>query len=133
MPLWDDPRTVEQRVGALDGGVVISPLSNFTLTVELDFAEDRPHVDLDRWDQVGESGLRAPSGRLVVMGPTDSLDEAPRLIGAPAEYAALVLFGGLQQELREDRGCDHHQCLCGPANPSQPGCSRSSRSTPERR
>jgi len=88
--------------------VVIQPIRNMTVPVELEVCSSDPGVDLSRWDHVVECSLDVPTGALQVHECTGGpvLD----LSVTPGTYCVRAHFGGLGL-LAEDglRGADHYR------------------------
>lgn len=75
--VWNE-QTVLDGLGALEDALAIGTSVNDTVAVSVDVLADRPDDDSDDFDHVIEASFHVPSGRIVVMGCTDYLDDAAR-------------------------------------------------------
>ncbi|NIG56494.1 hypothetical protein [Chitinophaga sp. Cy-1792] len=76
-------------------GVVISTLRNMEVEVFINVCAERPGMSNADWDQVVESYLFLPTGKLVVSGTTDFLQDSFQLDVPIGGYHMLVCFSGL--------------------------------------
>ena len=101
---------VRNRVKVAPNVVVIQPMRNMTVPVELDVCSSDPGVDLARWDHVAECSLELRTGKLQVHECTGGpiLD----LSVAPGTYRLRAHFGDLGL-LSEDglEGDDHYKIV----------------------
>lgn len=71
-------------------------IRNVEVPVEVVVVDGRPEIDTSACDHIVEASLSIPSGRLVVMGCTDYLPDAPRVEVSPGIYEALYVIRGVQ-------------------------------------
>jgi hypothetical protein len=98
------------RVKIAPNVVVILPIRNMTVPVELDVCSSDPGVELPRWDHVAECSLELPTGRLQVHECTGGaiLD----LSVAPGTYRLRAHFTGLGLLSKDGlRGADHYKIV----------------------
>ncbi|MEN3749884.1 hypothetical protein TPR58_22115 [Sphingomonas sp. HF-S3] len=94
--------------------VVIQPVRNMTVPVEIDLLDRAPETVAEGWDQIVEASLHLPSGRLELMecttGSVDTIDLPP------GTYRLRAHFGGLDT-LSEDGldGDDRYRIALWPA------------------
>lgn len=74
---WTE-QTVVDGLGVIEDALAIGTAVNDTVAVSVHVLADQPHDDSDDFDHVVEASLHVPSGRLIVMGCTDYLDDAAR-------------------------------------------------------
>ncbi len=95
-----------------------------TVTIQ-DTPPDDDAGALARWDHVVEAGLALPSGRLVVMGPTEDYDtEAARITVAPGSYRVRIYMGNLGDIIRggwwTEPDDDHYHVVLWPSADATP-------------
>lgn len=91
-----------RRIKAAPFVVVIQPVRNMTVPVEVEVTDAPPALELENWDHIAEASLELPSGRLEIHECTGgSIDVLPVL---PGTYRARACFGGL--ETLSDDGLD---------------------------
>lgn len=94
--------------------VVIQPVRNMSVPVEIELLDQAPERIADGWDQIVEASLDLPSGRLEVIecttGSADTIDLPP------GTYRLRAHFGGLDT-LSEDGldGDDRYRIALWPA------------------
>jgi hypothetical protein len=113
-----DEQSSNDGLALWDDGFAVGTARGWA-TIPLTFAlyDDRPELNLDDWDHVVEGGVRLRSGRLVVEGPADLHDDAPRIILPPGDYSLLVLVSNLRSVDRESRammGDDRYRVVLWP-------------------
>jgi hypothetical protein len=110
----DDTR---RRVKVAPHVVVVLPVRNMTISVQLEVCDTDPGFDASDWDHVAECSIELPSGRLQVHECTGGsvLD----LTLAPGTYRVRVQFSGLDT-LSEDGldGKDHYCITLWPGSPT---------------
>lgn len=113
--LWTD-EAVERLLAAADHSVGIGTVRNMTVPVVVSLHEAEPEADFMEWDMVNEGSFTVRSGRIAVLGCTDSLPDAPRLTLAPGPYRVRVSYSGLDN-LSEDgvEGDDFYRIQLWPA------------------
>ncbi|MCZ4103675.1 hypothetical protein [Streptomyces sp. H39-C1] len=82
--VWTEEALID-RLGVAHDALVIGTEVNVGVAVKVDLLRGEPDDDSSEFDHVVEASLHVPSGRLVVMGCTDYLPEAPRF-EAPAGW-----------------------------------------------
>jgi hypothetical protein len=104
---------VRRRVKAAPHVVVIQPMRNMTVPVELEVCAVDPGYEASRWDHIAECSLFLPTGKLQVHECTGGavLD----LAVPPGSYRLRAHFGGLGL-LSEDglEGEDHYLVVLWP-------------------
>lgn len=70
-------------------------LRNVDVSVEVEVLDRSPEIDLSAWDNAVEASINIPSGRLVVMGCTGYLPDAPRISLKPGTFQLLSVAGGI--------------------------------------
>jgi len=102
--LWDagerpDPpvdfteEDIERRIKAASFIVVIQPVRNMTVPVEITIADAPPPLAPDDWDHIVEASIELPSGRLEIhecTGGSIDIISVP-----PGTYRMRACFGGL--------------------------------------
>ncbi len=68
---------------------------NIDVTVEIEILNSPPIINLADWDNAVEASITIPSGKLIVMGCTDYIPDAPRIDIQPATYHCISLAKGL--------------------------------------
>jgi hypothetical protein len=113
-PIDYDEADVVLMVKAVPHLVVIQPVRNMNVPVEIEVLDRVPEQIEDGWDQIVEASLDLPSGRLEVMecttGSVDTIDLPP------GTYRLRAHFGGLDT-LSEDGldGDDRYRISLWPA------------------
>uniref|UniRef100_A0AAU2JYH7 Uncharacterized protein n=1 Tax=Streptomyces sp. NBC_00049 TaxID=2903617 RepID=A0AAU2JYH7_9ACTN len=74
---WTE-QTVLDGLGITEDALAIGTAVNYTVALSVHVLAGRPDDDSDDFDHVVEASLHTPSGRLIVMGCTDHLDDAAR-------------------------------------------------------
>lgn len=75
--------------------IAVGTARNMEVPVLLEILETEPVPDLDAWDQVVDCGLTIASGALILLGCSDSPENAPIIQIEPGRYRARVSYGGL--------------------------------------
>jgi len=109
---------VRRRVKVAPNVVVVQPLRNMTVPVDLEMHATDPGYEQSRWDHIAECSLDLPTGRLQVhecTGPV-RLD----LEVTPGTYAVRILFAGLDT-LSDDglEGSDRYRIDVWPGSASE--------------
>lgn len=108
---------IKRLVKVAESVVVVQPVGNMTVPVELEVWASDPGFQQSEWDHVAECALAVPTGRLQVHecmgGPVLNLSVTP------GSYRVRVLFGGLGT-LSEDglEGADRYKITLWPGSPS---------------
>lgn len=105
---------VGRRIKAAPFVIVVQPVRNMTVPVEVEVGDAPPGALLDGWDHVAEASIELPSGRLEIHECTgESIDI---LSISPGTYRARAYFGGLDT-LSPDRldGDDRYRIVMWPA------------------
>lgn len=103
-----------RRIKAAPFVVVIQPVRNMTVPVEVEVTDASPALVLESWDHVAEASIELPSGRLEIHECTGgSVDVLPIL---PGTYRVRAYFGGLNT-LSDDGldGDDRYRIVLWPA------------------
>lgn len=110
-----DDEDVRRRIKAAPFVVVIHPIRNMEVPVEIDVAPVPPPLILDVWDHVAEASIEIPSGRLEIHECTGGSIDI--LAVTPGSYRVRACFAGLDT-LSEDGldGDDHYQITLWPAS-----------------
>ncbi|PZO03193.1 MAG: hypothetical protein DCF30_03470 [Hyphomicrobiales bacterium] len=113
--LWTE-EAVERLLAVADHSVGIGTARNMTVPVVVSLHDATPEADVAEWGLVNEGSFTVRSGRIAVMGCTDSLADAPRLDLAPGPYRVRVSYSGLDS-LSEDglEGDDFYRIQLWPA------------------
>ncbi|WP_079035078.1 hypothetical protein [Streptomyces hirsutus] len=99
--VWTEQALLD-RLGVARDALVIGTEVNVHVAVSVDLLASEPDGDSTEFDHVVEASLHVPSGRLVVMGCTDYLPEAPRF-EAPAGWIRVrASRGNLANAFRAD-------------------------------
>jgi hypothetical protein len=103
---------VRRRVKVAPNVVVIQPIRNMTVPVELELCSTDPGIEESRWDHIAECTLKLPTGRLQVHGVHGAVLD---LAAPPGTYRVRAHFGGLGF-LSEDglKGADHYRIVLWP-------------------
>jgi hypothetical protein len=110
---WSD-MDVARRLKAVPNVVVVSPIRNMDVPVEVEIHTSEPPYDATAWDHIAECSLELPSGQLQVHectgGPVASFRVEPGVYRVRAFYGALG-------KLSEDglTGEDHYRVVLWPA------------------
>lgn len=96
-PLPDDytEEAIARRVMVGPCAIIIHTERNMPVPLRVELFEQRPSLDLLRFDHVVECGFMVPSGTLVIAGLTDYVEEAPRVQVPVGPLRALVTFADL--------------------------------------
>ncbi|AOG03316.1 hypothetical protein [Bosea sp. RAC05] len=115
--LWDD-EAVERLLAVGRSSIGIGTARNMAVPVAISLFDEAPDLDLDAWDMVNECSLLLRSGRLVILGGTAYLPDAPRLPVAPGDYRVRISYAGLDT-LSENglEGDDFYRIDIWPAEP----------------
>jgi hypothetical protein len=84
---------VLRRVKVAPNQFILMPERNMTVGVEIEVHDTEPPFKLSEWDHIAEGSLHLPTGRLSVIGCTDS-KPAALLRVAPAWYRVRSFHGG---------------------------------------
>jgi hypothetical protein len=119
--IWDDQRAAENLVVAGPGVLGVATARNYTVPVTIEVENSEPDEGFDAWDHVSESSLAIRSGRMVVMGPADVFEAAPRIELRPGVYRVRVYYSGLRT-VSTDRldGDDHYRAVLWPGIETAP-------------
>ena len=115
-PVDYSEQDVENRIKTGDHVVVIQPVRNMTVPVEVQIHDSEPSYDADQWDHIAECSLDLPTGHLQVHectgGPVAEFELAP------GTYRVRAFFSGLDS-LNETglEGDDSYLAVLWPAPP----------------
>jgi hypothetical protein len=109
-----DDEDMQRRIKAAPFVVVIQPVRNMDVPVEIEVALSPPPLVLEAWDHVAEASLELPSGRLEIHECTGGSIDI--LSVTPGSYRMRACFAGLAS-LSEDGldGDDHYHIALWPA------------------
>jgi len=111
---WSD-EDVARRVKVAANVVVVCPVRNMSVPVEVEVASAEPSVDLGAYDHVAHCSLSLPTGILQVHECTGG--ELLRLSVAPGTYSVLVLFSSLGSlDASGLEGQDSYRVVLWPGN-----------------
>ena len=88
-----DDEDIHRRIKAAPFVVVIQPVRNMEVPVEIEMAPAPPPLVLDHWDHVAEASLELPSGRLEIHECTGGSIDI--LSVTPGSYRVRACFAGL--------------------------------------
>ena len=88
-----DDEDIRRRIKTVPFVVVIQPVRNMEVPVEIELAPAPPPLALDHWDHVAEASIELPSGRLEIHKCTGgSIDTLPV---TPGSYRVRACFAGV--------------------------------------
>jgi hypothetical protein len=105
---------VDRHMKTAESVVVVCPVVEDTVPVEIEVHENEPPYDADEWDHIVESSLQLPSGRLVI-------EEWPnravaRFAVTSGCYRVRAFFGNLRSALSdEEPSQDFYKVVLWPA------------------
>ena len=116
---WDDA-DLQRRIKVAPHIVVVCPVRNMEVPVEIQVHDAEPPYDANRWHHIAECSLDLPSGKLQVHECTGG--SVGRFTVLPGTYRVRAFYGALDT-LRDDDldGDDHYLVVLwpGPARPSR--------------
>lgn len=92
--LWDDEASKQMAVVS-DSAATMSTARDMDVPVEVVITDNEPSYVIDEWDHIVMCSLKLSSGNLVVRGVSDYLPDAKKIVVAPGQYTAWLLYGGL--------------------------------------
>lgn len=92
--IWTE-EALKRMLAVGETSVCPGTLRNVSVPVEIRVGQSEPLIDLAAYDHAASASLHVPSGRLVVMGCTDYLPEAPRIELPAGTYQLLYLASGV--------------------------------------
>ncbi len=118
--VWTE-EALERMLAVGETSVCLGTLRNVNVPVELHVHGAEPSVDPAGYDHAVLASLQVPSGRLVVMGCTDYLPEAPRVELRAGSYQLLYLAAGVESITYEsDPADDRYIVHLWPGSPREP-------------
>ena len=106
---------IARRAKVAENVVVVCPLRNMTVAVELEVYEQEPSIQWSKWDHAVICDLKLPTGRLQVHECTGG--ELLNWQVAPAQYRVALLFEGLATISQDGlEGSDRYYVLLWPGN-----------------
>ncbi len=93
--IWTE-EALHRMLAVAPTAVCPGTLRNVDVSIEIEILGQAPEVELSAWDNAVEASINLPSGRLVVMGCTGYLPDAPRISILPGTYQLLSLAGGIE-------------------------------------
>lgn len=117
-PALYDEEAMEDRLVTGLGALVFFTARNMSVPLVLALRNAAPALDLAAWDHVVEATLVVPSGEVTLHGPTDAMQDAPRIALAPGAWRVRYLAAGIRA-LQQDGlgGADHYRLELWPADP----------------
>lgn len=115
---WDDI-DVERRLKVAPHVVVVCPIRNVIVPVEVQVHDVEPSFDTSRWSHIAECSIDLPTGKLQVHECTG--DSVARFAVASGTYRVRAFYGALDT-LREDcmEGDDHYLIVLWSGDPTEP-------------
>ena len=111
---WTD-EDIQNRVKVAESVVVVCPIRNTAVPVEIELQLGEPSVSLGKFDHVATCTLKLPTGILQVHECTGG--EVLRWSVAPGNYSVMVLFSGLDTLSQNGlEGNDHYRIVLWPGN-----------------
>jgi hypothetical protein len=92
--LWTDVAS-ERMIAAGETSISFGTLRNVDVRVEVEILDGPPNIDADLYDHIAETSFRIKSGKLVVMGCTGYLPDAPKIQVKPGTYRTLFRVSGV--------------------------------------
>ena len=92
--IWTE-EALHRMLAVAPTAVCPGTLRNVDVSVEIEILDQAPAIELSAWDNAVEASINIPSGKLVVMGCTGYLPDAPRISVSPGSYQLLSLAGGI--------------------------------------
>jgi hypothetical protein len=109
---------VARRLKAAPNVVVVSPVRNMTVPVEVEVHQSEPPFRADAWDHIAECSLDLPSGQLQVHECTGGSVASFKLQGGT--YRLRAFYGGLASLSADGlEGKDHYRVVLWPAPPRE--------------
>ena len=114
---WEDA-ALQTRIALMEDAFAVSTARDMEVPVHVVVAKQAPALDLAAWDHMVAFSIKAPSGRLAILGCTDDLPDAARLDVPAGVLRVRVLFTGLDS-LSEDglEGDDRYRIELWPGGP----------------
>ena len=112
---WDD-EDIQRRLKVAPHVVVVCPIRNMTVPVEVQVHEAEPAYDASQWHHIAECSLDLPTGKLQIHECTGG--SVGRFSVSPGTYRVRAFYGGLDT-LRDDDldGDDHYLVALWPGAP----------------
>lgn len=112
--VWNERATAD-RIAVGRGVVGVQTARNYLVPVTVELRDSEPQENWDLWDHIAECSLEVPSGQLIIYGPTEFPEEAPRLLLRPGTYRARIYYGGLDSVANNGLdGDDHYRVVLWP-------------------
>lgn len=92
--IWSD-EAFQRLLAVGESSICPGTLRNVDVEVEIRVLEQEPSIPLEQFDHVASASLSVPTGVLAVLGCTDYLPDAERIIIAPGSYQVLYLISGV--------------------------------------
>jgi hypothetical protein len=114
---WDNT-DVERRLKVVSHMIVVCPVRNMMVPVEIQVHNAEPQYDANQWDHIVECSLALPTGNLQIQGCTSNSAECLRV--SPGTYQVRVLYGALDTLRDNDLdGNDHYLVVLWPGVPTE--------------
>lgn len=98
-----------QQMLAVSGKLVaIGTARNVTVPVSIEFHDEEPVLEFEKYSRVNECSLKVTSDKLILTGCTDYLPDAARIEVEPAIYRVRVCYGNLETVTNELEGEDFY-------------------------
>lgn len=109
---------IKDLISARPGAVAMGTVRRMTVPVTIAVSAHAPEVDLQPWDHVTEASITTTTGVLLVLGPIDQSEKAPRITVSPGTYRIRFSAGGFNT-LSEDGldGDDKYHIAIWPSEP----------------
>jgi hypothetical protein len=102
---WTD-EAVDRMLAVGETWAGLGTLRNVTVPLTVHVTARAPDLDLGQYDHAVSGSISVPSGELVVLGCTDSLEEAEKLHVEPGMYELLYLASGIESITYESDPAD---------------------------
>lgn len=87
---------LDRMLAVGDKALCPGTLRNIDVDVQINIVEKMPVIEHNDFDHIAEASIDIPSGKLIVMGCTGYLPDAPRIEVNPGIYQALFLVSGVK-------------------------------------
>ncbi len=116
---WEDV-DVQRRLKVVASiVVVVCPIRNMTVPVEVQVHDAEPTYDANRWSHIAECSIDLPTGKLQVHECTGG--PVAHFAVAPGSYRVRAFYGALDTLRGNDlEGDDHYLVVLWPGTPTEP-------------
>ncbi|WP_249554095.1 MULTISPECIES: hypothetical protein [Shewanella] len=98
--IWTD-KALDIKLGMTPHALAVGTMRNVDVDVIVEVVDAEPEINLDEWDYISKGYISLPSGRCIVMGCTDAIEDATRLEVKLGNYAALAMAKGINSIVAE--------------------------------